>query len=84
MPKIIRVLPVVAAVMAGSGLPACAQANPGDAAPSAAKLERLSRILRERSDDRKAPRRGRADPAARLAGLSQKLRRSGCRHQGCR
>jgi len=42
MPTIIRVLPVVAAVMAGSGRPVCAQANAADAAPSAAKLERLT------------------------------------------
>lgn len=43
MPTIIRVLPVIAALMAGSGLPA--QANPGDTSPSAAKLERLSEFF---------------------------------------
>ena len=45
VPTIIRVLPVVAAVMAGSGIPARVQAEPGDAAPSAARLERLSRFF---------------------------------------
>src|SRR6202163_2024520 len=42
VPTIIRVLPVVTLVMAGCGMPARVQAEPGDAAPSAAGLERLS------------------------------------------
>src|ERR1700738_5514488 len=42
VPTIIRVLPVVALVMAGCGRPPCVQAEPGDAAPSAAGLARLS------------------------------------------
>src|ERR1700738_1386551 len=42
VPTIIRVLPVVALVMAGCGRPPCVQAEPADAAPSAAGLERLS------------------------------------------
>jgi CubicO group peptidase (beta-lactamase class C family) len=42
MPTIIGVLRVLAAVMAGSGLSVCAEANPGGAAPSAAKLEHLT------------------------------------------
>src|ERR1700682_4083091 len=39
---IIRVLPVVTLVVAGCGMPARVQAEPGDAAPAAAGLERLS------------------------------------------
>jgi len=42
VPTIIRVMPVVASVMAGSGILARVQAGPGDAVPSAARLERLS------------------------------------------
>src|ERR1700682_2747552 len=42
VPTIIRVLPVVTLVMAGCGMPARVQPEPGDAAPSAAGLERLS------------------------------------------
>lgn len=42
MPTIIRALPVIAVVMAGSGLSVGARANPGASAPSAAKLEHLT------------------------------------------
>lgn len=45
VPKIIRVLPAAAALLAGSGMLARVQADPGGAAPSAAGLERLSRFF---------------------------------------
>jgi len=41
----LRMLAVATSVMAGSTIPACAEANPGHAAPSAAKLARLSEFF---------------------------------------
>ena len=41
----LRMLAVATSVMAGSIMPACAQANPGDAAPPAAKFARLSEFF---------------------------------------
>jgi hypothetical protein len=45
MPKIMRVLAVAAWVAAGNGMPARVHAEPEAAAPSTAKLERLSEFF---------------------------------------
>ena len=43
--KILSILPIAAMAMAGSGVPACAEANPDAPAPATAKLERISQFF---------------------------------------
>jgi len=45
VPTIIRVLPLITSVMAGSGMLARLQAEPGGVVPSAARFERVSEFF---------------------------------------